>query len=80
MRSFVPANYPTNTPVFLPQNVSYPMTTQHFPIQNYQNPNDNEKMLEDMKNFYHKEFEKNRTYILDECQNVIVRAHLIFNR
>lgn len=71
MRNFTPPpfGYPPN-PSFPPPIPQYPMQN-HFPLQNYPGQND-QRIFEDMKSFYHQEFEKNRTYIMDECQNIIV--------
>ena len=73
MRNFTPSYpYSPNNPTFPPPLSQYPVQN-HFPLQNYPGQND-QRILEDMKTFYHHEFEKNRTYIMEECQKIIVKA------
>ena len=78
MRNFIPTyNYRSNNyPIDNSLRAPFQYFANPYPPSNYSYPNNyensNENNFEEMKSFYHKELEKNKKAIMDECQYIIV--------
>lgn len=83
MRSFIPtAQIPSFNPYS--QGINYTIGAGHYaptPYPLYQKINNAnlEKGVENLKGFYHEEFEKYKENIMEQCQEIIVDFFKLFS-